>query len=158
MRSSSCLSPSSWLHDLKWHNANQIHKPFATYSYFSLPAQKMLGRLFQRGGTVTSSARRLGWLCPPAAGDTAHLATKSLSTTTTAPRILSPGHPARLHDIIQMQGSAGIGSSKGEAADRKTGLGTQQFTAPHLSTVYGQLDNISLKTQRLQRNLGILYL
>lgn len=63
-----------------WSEVALCKPNLQAYSHFTLTAQKMHRRLFDRGGTVTSSARCLGGLCSP--GDTAHLATKRLSSST----------------------------------------------------------------------------
>lgn len=127
-----------------------LYKPnlqaFATYSYFTLTAQKMHRRLFHRGGTVTSSARCLGGLCSPAAWGhrTSGHQVPLLQHITTAPRNFSPWHPACLHvqgerrrkeTLFRCKDPQESGAAQERQPGRKTGLGTQQFTDPHLWTV-----------------------
>lgn len=75
--SSCCLSQNSWLYALRQHCANQIYKPLPPTATLDSQPKKCTGG--------SSSVEEQWHLVPgasPAAGDTAHLATNCLSSST----------------------------------------------------------------------------
>lgn len=139
---SSCsLSQSSWLYTLKWHYANQIYKPLPPTAPLHSQPKKCPGG--------SSSVEEQWHLVPGAAArqlrghrTSGHQA-PLLQHLTIAPRSFPPWLPACLYTQVERQRKETLSrckdrqesGAKDRQPDRKTGLGTQWFIDPHLSTV-----------------------